>query len=204
MPFYDVEYFLKRKKELEEVFSVIKPDLQELADYFLPRTVQFIARNVRKPIVKNKKIIDSTPLIALRNFSSGMMSGATSPTNRWFKSAFANADLANDYYLKKWCAKQEELTRQILYSSNFYQCLPEIYKQLGVFGFGAMVLSSDYENVVNFRVFPIGSYYYAKNSQVKIDNFCRVYIKYVWFSNFAYYIPDDISFFLNVPHHRKP
>lgn len=177
MPFYDVEYFLKRKKELEEVFSVIKPDLQELADYFLPRTVQFIARNVRKPIVKNKKIIDSTPLIALRNFSSGMMSGATSPTNRWFKSAFANADLANDYYLKKWCAKQEELTRQILYSSNFYQCLPEIYKQLGVFGFGAMVLSSDYENVVNFRVLPIGSYYYAKNSQGKIDTFCRVYME---------------------------
>ena len=110
MTFYNVEYFQKRKKEMEDVFNVIKPDLQELADYFLPRSAQFIARNTRKPYVKSKKIIDSTPLIALRNFSSGMMSGATSPTNRWFKTVFTNADLANDYYLKNWCSNQEELT----------------------------------------------------------------------------------------------
>lgn len=177
MTFYDVDYFLNRKKELEDIFNVIKPDLQELADYFLPRSVQFIARNSRKPIVKNKKIIDSTPLIALRNFSSGMMSGATSPTNRWFKSVFSNIDLANDYYLKNWCAKQEELTRRILYSSNFYLCLPEIYKQLGVFGFSAIGIEPDYESVVNFKVLPIGSYYYARNSKGKIDTFCRVYME---------------------------
>ena len=177
MAFYTVEYFLKRKKELEDVFNVIKPDLQELADYFSPRSVQFIARNVRKPIVKNKKIIDSTPLIALRNFSSGMMSGATSPTNRWFKTSISNIDLTNDYYLKNWCSKQEELTRQILYSSNFYQCLPEIYKQLGIFGFCATAIEPDYDTVVNFKVLPIGSYFYAKNHKGKIDTFCRVYME---------------------------
>ncbi len=177
MEFYTVEYFQRRKKEMEEIFNVIKPDLQELADYFSPRSVQFIARNVRKPIVKNRKIIDSTPLIALRNFSSGMMSGATSPVNRWFKTSISNADLANDYYLKNWCAKQEELTRQILYSSNFYQCLPEIYKQLGIFGFSAIGIEPDYDSVANFKVLPIGSYYYAKNSKGKVDTFCRVYME---------------------------
>jgi len=177
MSFYTVDYFLKRKKEMEEVFNVIKPDLQELADYFSPRSVRFIARNVRKPIVKNRKIIDSTPLIALRNFSSGMMSGATSPANRWFKTSFADVNLTNDYYLKKWCSKQEELTRQILYGSNFYQTLPEIYKQLGIFGFSAVSIEPDYDDVVNFKVLPIGSYYYAKNSNGKVDTFCRVYME---------------------------
>lgn len=177
MTFYDVDYFQKRKKELEDVFNVIKPDLQELADYYLPRSVQFIARNSRKPIVKNRKIVDSTPLIALRNFSSGMMSGATSPTNRWFKTVFSDVDLANDYYLKNWCSKQEELTRRILYSSNFYQCLPEVYKQLGVFGFCAVGIEPDFDNVVNFKVLPLGSYYYARNSKGKIDTFCRVYME---------------------------
>ena len=177
MTFYSVDYFQKRRKELEDIFNVIKPDLQELADYFLPRSVQFIAKNTRKPIVRNKKIVDSTPLIALRNFSSGMMSGATSPTNRWFKTVFSNADLANDYYLKSWCARQEELTRRILYSSNFYQCLPEIYKQMGVFGFCAVGIEPDFDNVVNFKVLPLGSYYYARNSKGKIDTFCRVYME---------------------------
>ena len=177
MSFYTVDYFLRRKKEMEDVFNIIKPDLQELADYFSPRSVRFIARNVRKPVVKNKKIIDSTPLIALRNFSSGMMSGATSPANRWFKTSFSNLDLAEDYYLKKWCAKQEELTRQILYGSNFYQTLPEVYKQLGIFGFSAVSLEADYDDIVNFKVLPIGSYYYAKNSNGKVDTFCRVYME---------------------------
>ena len=172
---YDIEYFKKRKHDMEEVFNIIKPDLQELSDYFLPRSVQFIARNTRKPITKNRKIIDSTPLIALRNFSSGMMSGATSPTNRWFKTTFLNRNIENNYSLKKWCSIQEELTREILNNSNFYQCLPEIYKQLGVFGFGAMTIEPDFENVVNFRVLPIGSYYYSKNHKGKIDCFCRVY-----------------------------
>lgn len=172
---YDLEYFKKRKHEMEEVFNVIKPDLQELSDYFLPRSTQFISKNTRRPIAKNRKIVDSTPLIALRNFSSGMMSGATSPTNRWFKTTFLNMDIKNNYNLKKWCNTQEELTREILNNSNFYQCLPEVYKHLGVFGFGAMVLEADYDNVVNFRVLPIGSYYYSKNPKGKIDSFCRVY-----------------------------
>ena len=177
MTFYTVEYFQKRRKQLEEIFNVIKPDLQELADYFSPRSVNFIARNIRRPIVKNKKIIDSTPLIALRNFTSGMMSGATSPTNRWFKTSFSEFDLNKDYYLKTWCHKQEELTRKILYSSNFYQILPEAYRQLGIFGFSALSLESDYDNVVNFKVLPLGSYYYAKNSKGKVDTFCRVYME---------------------------
>ncbi len=173
--FYTVEYFQRRKREMEDIFNVIKPDLQELADYFSPRSIQFIARNTRKPIVKNRKIIDSTPLIALRNFSSGMMSGATSPAYRWFKTVFDNN--GSDNFLKKYCAKQEEITRKILNSSNFYQCLPEIYKQLGIFGFSAMALESDYDSVVNFKVLPIGSYYYAKNSKGKIDTFCRCYME---------------------------
>ena len=70
-----------------------------------------------------------------------------------------------------------KLTRQILYSSNFYQCLPEIYKQIGIFGFCAVGVEPDFDNVVNFRVLPIGSYYYAKNSSGKVDTFCRVYME---------------------------
>ena len=195
MTFYTVEYFQKRKQELEEIFNVIKPDLQELSDYFLPRSTQFLVRNIRKPIAKSKKIIDSTPLIALRNFSSGMMSGATSPTTRWFKTTFDDNDEKNNFYLKKWCHKQEELTRKILYSSNFYQCLPEIYKQLGVFGFSALGLESDYENVVNFRILPIGSYYYAKNSQGIVDTFCRVYSETAKniYENYGQNCPDVIK-----------
>ena len=177
---YDKKYFEQRRTDLKNIFEQIKPDLQDLADYFAPNAVRFIARNVNKPHIKSKKILDSTTIIAVRNFSSGMMTGATSPTRRWFKTGVMsrnNKQFTMGYSAKTWCANQAELTRKILYSSNFYQLLPEVYEQLGVFLFSCMSMEKDYENVVNFKVLPIGSYYYAKDSRGVVDTVCRNYME---------------------------
>lgn len=174
---YTKEYLESRRSELKEIFNSIKADLQEQADYFSPNSVRFIARNVNKPRVRSKKILDSTPLIAVRNFSAGMMTGATSPTRRWFKTGLMNKDIENNWEIKNWCAKQAELTRKILYASNFYQLLPEVYEQLGVFLFGCLAMESDYETVVNFKCLPIGSYFYAKDHRGTVDTMCRNYME---------------------------
>lgn len=173
---YTKKYLETRRAELKEIFNAIKADLQEQADYFFPNSVRFIARNVNKPRVKSKKIVDSTPLIAVRNFSAGMMTGATAPTRRWFKTNVTNKTIENSWGVKDWCEKQADLTRRILYASNFYQVLPEIYKQFAVFGFSCISLESDYEAVVNFKCLPIGSYYYTKNNRGTIDTVCRNYM----------------------------
>lgn len=174
---YSIKYFEGRRSELREIFNSIKSDLQEQADYFSPNSVRFIARNVNKPRVRSKKILDSTTLIAVRNFASGMMTGATSPTRRWFKTGVMNKDIESNWAIKNWCAKQSELTRKILYSSNFYQLLPEVYDQLAVFLFSCLSMESDYETVVNFKCLPIGSYYYSKNHRGVVDTLCRNYME---------------------------
>lgn len=177
---YDKKYFEQRRAELKLIFEQIKPDLQELADYFAPNAVRFIARNVNKPYVKSKKILDSTTFIAVRNFASGMMTGATSPTRRWFKTGImvkSSNKAKMSYNAKSWCAVQAELTRKILYASNFYQLLPEVYEQLGIFLFSCMSMELDFDNVVNFKVLPIGSYYYSKDSKGVVDTLCRNYME---------------------------
>ena len=174
---YTKKYLESRKSELREIFNAIKSDLQEQADYFSPNSVRFIARNVNKPRVRSKKILDSTTVIAVRNFAAGMMTGATSPTRRWFKTAVANKELENDWEVKDFCAKQAEKTRKILYASNFYQLLPEVYDQMAVFLFSCMSMESDYETVVNFKCLPIGSYYYAKDHRGVINTLCRTYME---------------------------
>ena len=174
---YNKQYLESRRSELREIFNSIKSDLQEQADYFSPNSVRFIARNVNKPRVRSKKILDSTPLLALRNFSAGMMTGATSPTRRWFKTSVFNKGLEDDYEVKTFCAKQAELTRKILYASNFYQLLPEVYDQMGVFLFSCLALEPDYETVVNFKCLPIGSYYYAKDHRGIVNTVCRNYMQ---------------------------
>lgn len=174
---YDKKYCEMRRQELAEIFNAIKSDLQEQADYFSPNSVRFLARNVNKPRVRSKKIVDSTPLIAVRNFSAGMMTGATSPTRRWFKTGLMNKDIENNWAVKDWCAKQSELSRKILYASNFYQLLPEVYEQLGVFLFSCLVMESDFDTVVNFKCLPIGSYYYSKDHRGTVDTVCRHYME---------------------------
>lgn len=177
---YDKKYFEQRRAELKNIFVQIKPDLQDLADYFAPNAVRFIARNINKPHVKSKKILDSTTFIAVRNFASGMMTGATSPTRRWFKTGIMNRDNKKNkmsYAAKLWCSNQAELSRKILYASNFYQLLPEVYEQLGVFLFSCMAMEKDYDNVANFKVLPIGSYYYSKDGRGVVDTVCRNYME---------------------------
>ena len=171
---YDRKYFEIRRKELEAPFEEIKSDLQELSQHFYPRSVRFLANEVNQTNKKkNKKIIDSTPVIALRNFSSGMMSGATSPAQNWFKFKIRNYDMENDYEVKTWCAQVEKITRDAMYSSKTYNKLPIVYKQLGVFGFSAIALESDYDDLFTCKVLPIGSYRYAKNFKGEVDILVR-------------------------------
>lgn len=170
---YNVEYFNKRKSQLENVFQQIKPDLKELSSYFAPRMSRFLVDDVNKPIRKSKKIIDSITLTAVKNFASGMQSGATSAATRWFKHQMKQKELNQIPEVKQWCSDQEELTRRILMSSNFYQNMLGVYKQLGTFGFATLQMESDYENVVNFKLLPIGSYRYSRNGKGEVDTLCR-------------------------------
>ncbi len=174
---YSKHYFNARKNELEIAYNALKPDWQDLADFFLPRSVRFLARSVNKQPAKNKKIKDSTPLLAVRNFSSGMMSGATSPATNWFKVRIRNYSNENSYEVKKWCSSIENIFRDIFNSSNLYRILPSVYKQIGVFGISVIALIFDESSILHCQLLPIGSYRIAKNSKGEVDTICRVYME---------------------------
>lgn len=174
---YSKRYFNARRAELEVAYNALKSDWQDLADYFLPRSVRFLARNVNKQPIKNKKIKDSTPLLAVRNFSSGMMSGATSPATNWFKVKVKDYKQEDSYEVKSWCNSVEVLLRDIFNASNLYRVLPSVYKQLGVFGISALALMSDETTIFRCQLLPIGSYRIAKNQKGEVDTICRVYME---------------------------
>ena len=174
---YSKKYFNMRRAELENAYNALKPDWQELADFFLPRSVRFLARTVNKQPAKNKKIKDSTPLLAVRNFSSGMMSGATSPATNWFKIRIRSTEQQGNYEVKKWCSEVENLFRDIFNASNLYRILPAVYKQIGVFGISVLGLMNDEKTVLRCQLLPIGSYRIAKNEKGEVDTICRVYME---------------------------
>ncbi|MBE7705431.1 MAG: hypothetical protein E7Z90_06455 [Cyanobacteria bacterium SIG29] len=174
---YSKKYFDMRRCELDVAYNAIKPDWQDLADYFLPRSVRFLARSANRTPVKNKKIKDSTPLLAVRNFSSGMMSGATSPATNWFKVKVNNYGHEGNYHVKTWCNSVENIFRDIFNSSNLYRILPSVYKQIGVFGISVLALQSDENSILRCQLLPVGSYRIAKNYKGEVDTICRVYME---------------------------
>ncbi len=174
---YSKRYFNLRREELDIAYNNVKSDWQELADYFLPRSVRFLARNVNKQPAKNKKIKESTPLLAVRNFSSGMMSGATNPATNWFKVRVNNYSKETNYEVKTWCSDVENLFRDIFNSSNLYRVLPAVYKQVGVFGLSVLALIEDEDSILRCKLLPIGSYRMAKNENGEIDTIYRVYME---------------------------
>ena len=173
----DKKYFEGRRQELETAYNQMKPDWQELADYFLPRSVRFLVRQVNKAPTKNKKIKDSTTLKAVRDFSSGMMTGATNPATNWFRIRIRNYDMKYDYQTKNWCAGVEETIRNVFNASNLYSKMPSAYKQLGVFGIAAMALERDEDNILRTKLLPLGSYRIARNEDEEVDTICRVYME---------------------------
>lgn len=174
---YTKRYFNSRRNELETAFNAVKSDWQELAEYFLPRSVRFLVRNVNKPPARNKRIKDSTPLLALRNFSSGMMSGATNPATNWFRVKVHNYKQSESYEIKTWCNAVENLFRDIFNSSNLYRVLPAVYKQIGVFGISVIAMNSYESSVLNCMLLPVGSYRIAKNFKGEVDTICRVFME---------------------------
>lgn len=171
-----VQFFEQRRRELEANFTEIKSDLKELAEHFYPRAVRFLTTDVNKTNKKrNSKIIDSSVLIAVRNFSSGMMSGATNPSTNWFRTKIKNYNMEMDYDTKLWCSNVEKLFREAFNSSKLYIKLPLVYKQLGVFGFSTLALESDFDDLFTCSILPIGSYRYAKNYKGEVDTLVREY-----------------------------
>lgn len=166
-------YFESRRKEMDAVFTYVLPLLKKLAKNLCPNTVRFIASEVNKKAVNNNSIYDSTPVIAVRNFASGLITGATSPADNWFKLKLENTALNKEHDVKVWTNDVAELIRNIINSSNFYQVLFKAYKQLGVFQFACIYLEADFDNVVNFKLLPIGSYRIDKNDKGQIDTVCR-------------------------------
>lgn len=171
---YSVSYLEQVRAEHDKVFNYIKPELQDLSEYFIPRGARFYADEKDKKRKKINKIKDSTPLRAVRNYSSGLMTSASSPASSWFTAKVKNYTSKN-HDVESWCAYVTELLNLILSSSNFYQTIPLCYRHLGVYGFGVIYGERHYDNVANFKLIPMGSYRYSKNAQGEIDTFIRVY-----------------------------
>jgi len=131
----------------------------DLANFVLPRRLQFQVTDTNKGDRRNQKIIDNTATLAARTTRSGMMSGVTSPARPWFKLTTPDPQLAEVGPVKEWLDIVTRRMRTVLLKSNIYNVLPLTYGDMATFGTAAILVEEDFDTVIRFYSLPIGSYY---------------------------------------------
>jgi hypothetical protein len=159
--------------QLEAERSSFMDFWRDLSNYLLPTRARFTVTEANNGQRKNQKIIDSTASLALRTLRAGMMSGVTSPARPWFRLTAPDPDLSEVSSVKEWLHVVSQRMNTVFGKSNLYNVLPILYGDLGGFGTSCMYVEEDFEDVVRFHSFPIGSYMIAKDSKGKVNTFFR-------------------------------
>lgn len=142
---------------------------RELADYFLPRRYKWIVtpNQMGRGSPINQHIIDSTGCFAARNLASGLLSGKSSPTRKWFKLSIGRIDSTGTNPISLWLAECERLMRLVFHESNFYTSIAVLYFDLVIFGTAVMIIYEDFENVIHCYNPCAGEYYVDLNGQYR-------------------------------------
>lgn len=161
------------RAQLENERSSFLSHWRDLGDHILPRRPRFTTSENNRGERKNQKIIDATATMAARTLRSGMMSGVTSPARPWFRLSIPDPQYMESGPVKDWLHTVTERMSAMFIKSNLYNVLPTVYGDMGVFGTAAMMVEEDFDEVMRFYVFPIGSYAIAVNDKLKVDMFYR-------------------------------
>lgn len=149
------------------------PIWKECADYTSPRRPRFTISDVNRGDRRSQKIIDSTPTLASRTARAGMMGGITSPARPWFRLSTPNTKLTELSSVKLWLQEVDDRMVSVFSRSNLYNVLSILYGDLINFGTPAMMIEEDFDQVVRFYSFPIGSFYLSNNELGLVDCFMR-------------------------------
>lgn len=164
-----------RLQRLKNEQSSWREHWREISEQIQPRRARFNELDATTAGRKmNDKIINNTPLIAMRVAASGIMAGLTSPARQWFKVVTADPDAMKYSPVKNWIYKREQLMALIIAKSNAYNSFAgAVYPDLLAFGTHATFLEEDVEEFIRLYPQATGEYYLAVNFRGVVDTLFR-------------------------------
>lgn len=165
--------YLILRNQLEMERSSFISQWREIARFTQPMRPRFFLQDKNRGERRNFDIINSAATTAGRTLASGMMSGVTSPARPWFRLSAPDPDLNDQGPVKEWLYTVSDRMNGVFLKSNLYNVLPQCYGDLGHFGTSPISVEEDYNKVVHFTSFPLGSYFIGKDDQGYVNVFLR-------------------------------
>ena len=168
-------HYLRRLANLERERTSWESHWRELSDRFLPRRSRFLSGGdkTNDGAELNKKIIDSVGTQSLRVLASGLHSGLTDQTQRWFMLGLANREWEELSQAKLWLHDTTERMFSTLSKSNFYDQIHSLFCELALFGTGCMFIEEDNKDLVRFRTLTAGEYSLDADASGRVDTVYR-------------------------------
>lgn len=143
---------------------------QDLSRQFAPNRGRFhVSDRPRKGIIRR----NSRPRTIPDDFASGIKSGLTSPSRKWFTLTLSDDPTGQPERVKAWLTDVENIIRDVMIRTNLYDQLFDVYKEQGIFGTGALLIEDDDEKVFRCTSLTIGSYVIDVDERGIVNRFGR-------------------------------
>lgn len=152
------EHLSANRKAMDAEYDHWKAHFQEMRDWISPSRGRFDTAERKSDSSINKRILDSTAIMALRTLQAGLMSGVTSPSRPWFRLSLRGPDSDESPATKAWLYESQRRMYEVMRGSNIYRMLHTSYGDLGVYGTTCSLLTPDFEDVIRGHHFQIGGY----------------------------------------------
>lgn len=141
----------------------------QLRAFFAPRNGRVDPTDVNNGQRQDFQIINETGILALRVLASGMLTGMSSQTRKWFKMKTGRKDMDENQDVRVWCESIDDIVRDTLLKSNYYQTLLEAYESEGLYGTTAFTIEADKKTDINCRMYPNGSFWLGNDDTLRVD-----------------------------------
>lgn len=169
----------ERKRMLEQRFADLKIKRQpwieqwkDVAQYISPYSGRFDVGNHGEDR-DSSRILDSEAGRCLNQLSSSLLNGASSPTRPWFSLQPPDPELAKNHDVALWCSEVQQMLLKLFQTSNTYNTLHSMYKELALFGIAADVLTDNYDTGIEHHLLSAGEYCVASDAAGNVDTLYR-------------------------------
>jgi hypothetical protein len=174
----DMKRALRVTESLKESRKPYEGHYQQLEEHFMPRRGNFSGdptsqEQSERGKLLNRKMLDGTPMRALRILQSGMQSGISSKSRPWFRLQPVEPDLRERKPVKSYVANVTMEMRRLAERSGLYNMLHTGYGDLGLYGTEAAIIEKLGDKDLRGIELVPGSYWLGMSDDRTIDTLYR-------------------------------
>jgi len=141
--------------------------------FFQSRRSRWLSQASAPVDTLNTKIMNGTATRSAGVLANGMASGLSSPSRPWFRMTTQDPDLRDFEPVKDWLRMCQERVYELFASTNFYNAIGSGYRQLGLFGVEAAIMTQHWRVGAVTIPLSIGEYWIGINETLDPDSLYR-------------------------------